>query len=174
LSRDAPTAMAIQASANLDPIASVICQVVALLEQSDSSATRSWCDSVFTHACRQIECFIDPEVSVAAAEVASQRGYDLSKQRWGFQDHHLVDGERKKLFHWEHVLPVAELKRRTISLGQARSTQSVSSLLAQSDIAWILKTENDVLDKGIFRHQRPGDPWDAYRALGIRIRGKPW
>ena len=111
---------------------------------------------------------------MAAAELASQRGYDLSNQRWGFQDYNLVEGERKKLFHWEHVLPVAELKRRISKLGNGRNAHLVSELLVMSDIAWVLKTENDELDTAGFRHRRPGDPWEAYRKVGIRIVGKPW
>jgi hypothetical protein len=167
--------MALLPNAPLVQVAEILVEVLHLSESTTSPEMRAWCNSVFAHACRQLECFVVPEVSVLADEKSRQlRCGDLAEKRWGFQACETVDGEAVKLFHWEHVLPVAELRRRINRLGPARTVQAVAKELRAADIAWVLKSENDKLDRAGFRHERDGDPWEAYRLLGIRMRGQQW
>lgn len=160
---------------SLESVAEIILKLVELEESVGSSPElKAWCESVLTIACRRVECFIDPEVSTLAQEKANSLNHgDLKNQRWGFQYHELVNGKKAKIYHWEHVLTVAEMKKRIRDNTLPRTKERVIEILKLADIAWILKSENKELDKK-HKSERRLNPWDAYSGVGIKVIDKPW
>ncbi len=156
------------------PIPKVAAVVLALLEFLDTCERQSdlgrWANSVLSHALRQLECFVEPEVSVAAAEIANQLGHgDLRSKRYGFQD---TNEDNDPIFHWEHVRPVSDMKSRLLAMSRPRSLESIEQVLRTTDVAWVLKEEDRKLTEQKYRTQRPEDAWVAYEACGIRIVGR--
>ena len=165
--------MSFKAESPIDDVAAVI---QALLDISDGAQPKSdlkkWCKAVLPFALRQLECFVKPEVSVEANSKAVSLGHTALNEKWyGFQE---VGNEKKPLFHWEHVLPVSDLKRRLVELQKPRQIKSIKEELMKADIAWILKSEDKTLNERKLRNKRRKDPWDAYRECGIKIVGKSW
>lgn len=155
-------------------ITSVVEVVSKLLEILDAHEGKSelalWANATLTHGLRQLECFVAPEVSVAAAQMADQLGHgDLRAKWYGFQD---TDEDKAPIFHWEHVRPVSDMKARLLAISTPRSPEAIEQVLRTADVAWILKEEDRKLTAQKYRTTRPDDPWQAYKACGIRIVGK--
>lgn len=165
--------MSFKHEAPIPAVAKIILSLLELDEAAEvNSPTKDWCKAVLPFALRQMECFVKPEVSDAAHAAALASGCPNLQSKWyGFQE---VDSEKRPLFHWEHVLPVSDLAARLRALPSPRSVESVEALLRKTDIAWILKTEDNSLDMQKFRTRRPENPWNAYITCGIRVVGKPW
>lgn len=161
--------MAIREPKDLSASVDVIFGLIKVHRSTANPDTRAWANSVLDHACRQLECFVVPEVSVRAAEEAAAQGLpDIRGFTWSDQVNRMRDVGRE-VFHWEHVLPVAEMKRRLLDPKECCTAQDVEKIIASVDIAWILKTEDAMLTANGFLHRRPDDPWDAYAKSGIEI-----
>ena len=89
---------------------------------------------------------------------------DLRRFHWDHQVRRMRDPDRS-IFHWEHFLPVSVLRRRLLSLADP-STQSIAPILADADIAWILKQEDLELTRLGYSSDRD-DPTAAYSAANI-------
>ena len=143
---------------------------LALLAGHHSSASgsaKTWFTSLINHACRELEDFIEPKVSVKAFEVARSMNLgDLRDFHWDSQVRRMNDPDRS-IFHWEHFVPVSVLRRRLLGLVDPTAS-SVTSILAAADIAWILKAEDVELSRLGYRSQRE-TPLDAYLAAGIEF-----
>jgi hypothetical protein len=163
--------VAIKHNADLRPIAEIILPMVLRLKSNPDSDLRSWCLSVLDIACRHIEEFVIPEVSIRAHREAEALGLgDLSTYRWTDQTDHMGDKGRR-VFHWEHVLPVSEMKRRLLAISEPDINEIVY-ILKSADVAWILKEEDADLTRLKLSQRRDGNPWDAYRKAGIEMRNK--
>lgn len=166
--------VALKQHIRLDPIVDVIAGLVTLLNGSKQEVPAEvtlWCDQMLEYACRKMEIFVDPEVSVEAKAEATRRGVkgeSLRTVSYKDQPTRLKDKGRE-VFHWEHVMPVSQMKKRLLD-GQTPCTSThVLSVIRQIDIAWILKSENVLLHKKGYRSERPADPWDAYRESNIKM-----
>jgi hypothetical protein len=103
------------------------------------------------------------EVSVAAQRLADLRGIDLQLQSFHTQDRF---DKGHALFHYEHVNPVSELRRRCL---QDLRTDSILEVLNRGvRVAWITKEEDRELTRLGFRSYRQ-DPEEAYRLAGIEL-----
>ena len=161
--------LSLKQTADLTAPVQLIHELVSVLRTSTNTDLKTWANSVLDHACRQMECFASPEVSIRAAEEATAQGLpDLRTFTWKDQVGRMGDIGRE-VFHWEHVLPVAELKRRLLD-SDTRSLEDVRKILASVDIAWILKSEDACLTSNGFSHRRPGNPWEAYSKAGVAIQ----
>jgi hypothetical protein len=104
-----------------------------------------------------LERFVRPGVSLAAAETGRKMGLtDLSQFAWRHQTTKMKD-KKRKVFHFEHVVQVADLTDNILALPKP-TKGGIAALLKSSQVAWILKAENDELPKG----KRP-DPVKAYK-----------
>ena len=57
-------------------------------------------------------------------------------------------------------------KRQDLSIPEI---EEIKRILSIADIAWILKSEDRVLNKKGYKSKRPENPWDAYTDCGIEI-----
>lgn len=129
-------------------------------DATNNDETRIWLSSLIGHACRELEDFIEPMVSIRAKERAHQMGLDdLRGFHWDHQVRKMKDPDRS-IFHWEHFVPVSVLRRRLVALPEP-TAESIMSVLARAEIAWILKEENAKLTQLGFGSERE-DPIAAY------------
>lgn len=134
---------------------------------AQKEATRKWACKAMYDACRQLEHFVVPEVSVAAQRVADVRGAGpLHQYRWKDQTRRPLNDKAREIFHFEHVLPVSVLRDRLL---KATTLEDVERLVGYADVAWILKEEDRELRRRRFRSNRPENPWDAYRLCNIEM-----
>lgn len=101
------------------------------------------------------------EISRAAWERAQSLGVDLRTQtwhrQWGFDP-------KRATFLIEHVTPNRVMREAAV---EADSVDAIVEIIRRHyRVAWILKSENDELNRLGFRTKRP-DPDDAYRQAGI-------
>ena len=144
--------------------------LLTLIEGHNKQASakhKAYYKSLLFTACRELEKFITPTASLGAQALASELGIgDIRKYKWNEQAKKMKDPQRKK-FQWEHVYPVSLLTKRLLELSPA-TKEAISLEVAKTDIAWILKSENDRLNKGSFKSDRPNNPIDAYSISGIK------
>jgi hypothetical protein len=102
-------------------------------------------------------------VSKAAQQEADRLGVNISGKTW--HDQPTFDPGRKK-FHLEHVYAVSAIQKEC---ERAQTEEAILSVLkTRLRIAWILKREDEKLNRLHFRSVRP-DPDAAYRAAGIEL-----
>lgn len=160
--------MVLRANTDLTVPAAVLLEIVNVVRAHESDELRRWALHTLDHACRQLECFVRPEVSVGAAAAAAKLGLnDLTHYTWHDQVSRMGDPGRQ-IFHWEHVLPVAEVKRRLLD-PSIQTVEQVLAIIKFVDIAWILKDEDLALTAKGFSHRRPDNPWDAYSSANIAM-----
>lgn len=92
----------------------------------------------------------------------------IERFRWADQPRRMKDPGRK-IFHWEHTLPVSDLKAELLAL-QAPDVPAVLAVLTKSEVAWILKTENERLNAAKLRTRRRNGGLAAYEQVGIALR----
>jgi hypothetical protein len=121
--------------------------------------------------CRNMEDVAPRNVSVKAAHRGRSLGID-DLRRLHFDDGcRIPGGRRSSSLHWEHWLPVAEMRRELMSLSDP-TPAACRAVLSKARLCWILKEEDDRLSELGFRSRRP-DPDAAYRAAGIEL-AYPW
>jgi hypothetical protein len=103
-----------------------------------------------------------PAVSRRAATAAEAIGVDLCRQSWATQ---LRFDPGRRMFHLEHVVPVSAIRAAVLECGDAAE---IVRTLAGLRLAWILKEENQELERRGFRSRRP-DPDAAYAEAGIEL-----
>lgn len=64
---------------------------------------------------------------------------------------------------------VSDLVDRLLKLGSEPNFDSVKSIIEKVDIAWILKSEDEVLNHNGFKNKRPDNPLEAYEQCGIKL-----
>lgn len=160
--------MAIKNEEQLKPIAEILLPILQALRGNPTNEMRAWAIAVLDLACRQVEIFIEPEVSERAQEEATHLGLGCLRQYcWSDQPSKMGDVGRK-IFHWEHMLPVAEMKRQLIALNPP-TTEAIHSILTQANVAWILKEEDQTLTRLNLAHRRPDGPLVAYEKANIKL-----
>jgi len=134
---------------------------------SDDRAARNGLNALIMTLCRNMEDVVPRNVSVKAAARGRELGVrDLRKFHF---DHggKIPGGRKKSLLHWEHWMPVAEMKRELLELVNP-TPEECRKVLSKSRICWIMKDENDELDRRGFKSVRP-DPEGAYKIAGIEF-----
>jgi hypothetical protein len=112
---------------------------------------------------RKATDLLTPAVSKAAHGRASRLGIDLCTQGWHGQPK--FDAGRK-VFHFEHCVTVAELRRLCMEQRSVRDVLRVLSTKPRT--VWVLKEEDRRLTAQGHKSNRP-DPLAAYRKAGIAL-----
>ena len=107
--------------------------------------------------------FIEPEVSEAALAEAEHLRVDLRAKNWHHQPSFDVG---RKVFHFEHVVPVSAIRKAC--LDQSSEIAVLAVLKSRLRVGWILKSEDAELTRLGHRSNRP-DPEAAYCNAGIRL-----
>lgn len=116
-------------------------------------------ETVLDRMARDLENFIRPRASVAALKKAEAMGFpDIRQFHWTQQRGRMCDRDRE-IFHWEHVVPCANIVRDVLSKD---TVEGITQVLLSAEVAWILKEEDDRLT-----HRNRGDPRADYERAGI-------
>lgn len=99
--------------------------------------------------------------SKAALEKAEKLKVNLREIDWHNQRKEGKDPDRK-IFHYEHCNPISMLTDAVLT-----TDKSVASILNDNIVCWILKSENEKLDKNHYRSNRDGGWKKCYAACGI-------
>lgn len=99
-------------------------------------------------------------VSKKALEKAKSLNINLAEINWHTQSK--VDKGRK-IFHYEHCNPIKQLR-----LAVLYSNEKIEKILDKDITCWILKSENDILNKK-YKDNRPGGWKKCYKECGIEI-----
>lgn len=86
---------------------------------------------------------------------------DVSLKTLQWKDQPSFD-EGRKIFHYEHCTPIKSLVDEALY-----TDNDVDNILAKSVVCWILKTENEELDKKGYRTKRDGGWKKCYNDCGI-------
>lgn len=139
--------------------------ILRAYQAAERDDVRVWLSSLLGHACRELEDFIEPRISVAAqAKASAMELGDLRRFHWDDQVGKMNDRGRK-IFHWEHFVPVSLLKRRLMELSDP-TVDAILPILSVAEIAWVLKDEDEKLRRLGFGSDRD-DPAAAYAAAEI-------
>lgn len=148
--------------------------LLAAKRKATSPAAKAWGHRILNWSCRHLEDFIAPEVSVAAYQRAMADGCgDPRDIKWGAQKVKLKDPERK-IYMYEHALTVSEMIRRLEALGENPADEKVLAIIKQMELVWILRSEDDALNKLGWKSRRPPNPMDAYVEAKIEIQPPRW
>lgn len=155
-----------------DAVATISAAMLPLLEvlsNQPNSPLRKWAISCVAHACRHLEYLIVPLVSQAAFDKASAMGLlPLEKYAWADQPTRMKDPGRK-IFHFEHLVPVSDLVTQLIDLKPPTSV-AIACVLRKANVAWILKSEDERLNRAGLRSRRKAGGFSAYRQVSIKLR----
>jgi hypothetical protein len=111
-------------------------------------------------------------VSRAAHAEAKRRSLgDLRRYLWEHQPTLMGDIGRK-VFAYDHYVPVAELRRQLEDL-EKPSERQIRGILSQASVVWVRRGENAELDRLGYRSRRP-DPAAAYEAARIILVHREW
>jgi hypothetical protein len=75
----------------------------------------------------------------------------------------------RAIFHFEHMVPVKAIRSACLN---CKSVDEVLGVLGRARVVWILKSENDELDRLGLRSDR-SDPVAAYDQAGIVVVESP-
>ncbi len=156
-------------STSVDLVTNTLAELVTLYHSTNDETEQKWVKHLIQLGCRKLEDFITPRVSIKAKETADKMGVgDLSQYGWSEQKSKMNDPDRS-VFHFEHVVTVSDLVERLLKLGSNPSFDSVKSVIGKADVAWILKSEDEVLNQNGFKSKRPDNPLEAYEQCGIEL-----
>jgi hypothetical protein len=151
------------------PILRSLAELYQKADREGREELKVWADYALHWACRRLEVFL-PAARVskaAAAQAVRLKIGDIAGCDWYDQKSAMRDPKRK-IFHYEHVYPVSQLRHDLEKLDPV-TDEAVRHLIERVDIAWILKEECARLDKAKYRSERPEDPWQAFRDVGIEM-----
>jgi hypothetical protein len=113
---------------------------------SEHKDLQSWADKMLDAACRHIEYFVEPEVSVEAAARWKANGGtgDLRAQR----NRKTSGWKRGAGLHFEHAVPVLQLRDDLIALGAHPTASSVRVILETAEVAWITTEQKKDIPEG--------------------------
>lgn len=99
-------------------------------------------------------------VSKAALVRAKELNINLKQLTW----HNQTDVDpKRKIFHLEHCHPISELSERIIK------GEPFDVVRKDNFTAWILKSEDNKLNKNGFRNKRPGGWKQCYKKCDIKV-----
>lgn len=161
--------MGFRENVSIELVSKTLVELVNSYHSINDETEQKWIKHLIQLGCRKLENFIVPRVSVKAQKMAEQLGVgDLSQYGWSEQKSKMNDPDRS-IFHFEHVVTVSDLVERLISLGSNSSFDSVKSVVEKADVAWILKSEDEILNQNGFKNKRPENPLEAYEQCGIEL-----
>jgi hypothetical protein len=148
----------------------LIDHVVELLRMRAGAQDRepllfAWADKMLDTACRHIEHFVEPEVSVEAAARWKANGGkgDLRAQRYRKPS----AWKRGAGLHYEHAVPVPRLRDELVALGANATAASVRVVLETAEIIWMTAEQKKAFAKDIPR----GDDWrTVYGDIALTAR----
>lgn len=112
---------------------------------------------------RKFTDLVTAKRSVAADNKFKEMNIEFSDFRWQSQPKF---DKGRTIFHLEHYVPVLTIRNECLS---AKTVEAICSILRERPkLVWILKAENERLDKLGFRTNRL-DPAEAYHAAGIDV-----
>ncbi len=154
------------------PILRALVELHQKANRENREELKVWSDYALHWSCRRLEAFLtEVKASKAAkAKAAKMKIGDIGHYSWDDQTKKkkMRDAGRK-IFHYEHVYPVSQLRYALLALDSPTDEQ-VFALVKKMDVAWILKEECELLDKNGYRSERPDeDLWRPFRELGIEI-----
>ena len=132
------------------------------LNSHAGSAERRWAEHMLGEACRHIEHFCTPLVSIAADQEWRARGGQGSLATEGYRKPSRWSAGRN--LHFEHAVPVADLKKLLLNLKSepdGPTAADVRRILQMSEIVWITRSEEEQL-----RRTLRGQPKQAGRLRG--------
>ena len=143
-------------------------ELILEYRESNNKNKKKWVVETLKIAIRQLELFLIPKVSVEANRIAQENGINnLKDMRWKDQEKKMKDKDRK-IFHFEHVFPVAQMKDELLNL-QVLNIENIKQIIDRMEIAWILKEENKKLDKKGYSFKRGDNIWECYKKVGIEM-----
>lgn len=161
--------MGYRESVSIELVVKTVTDLVNSYHSTNDETEQEWIKHLIQQGCRKLEDFITPRVSVKAQELADQMSVeDLSQYGWSDQKSKMKDPDRS-LFHFEHILTVSDLVDRLLNLDDQPRHDSIKSIIEKADVAWILKSEDEVLNQNGFKNKRPENPLDAYEICGIEL-----
>jgi predicted transcriptional regulator len=153
---------------HLPSIAATIKQLLSDFDGA-TAAYQSYQKNNLKMMCRWLEKFITPRISKAAAIRANELGIGFETLRdtnW-FQQKTVLKDPKRDIFHLEHIVPVKKLAKEILD-ARKEPIEKIVEILLSSEIAWILKCEDDELTKRKFRSTR-NNPMECYRICGIEL-----
>ena len=153
------------------PILRALVALCQKAERENREELGIWADYALHWSCRRLEAFSRRvKVSKAAkARAVKMKIGDISRYKWDDQTTRRMKDAKRKIFHYEHVYPVSQLREDLKKLDPL-TDEAVLALMHKADIAWILKEECARLDKSGYRSERPlDDLWKPFRELGIEM-----
>ena len=161
--------MAYRENVSIDLVSKTLTELVETYHYTTDETEQRWVKQLIQLGCRKLEDFITPQVSAKAQKVADQKEIgELSQFGWLDQKTKMNDLDRST-FHFEHILTVSDLVDILLKLGSEPSVDDVKSIIEKADIAWILKSEDQVLNEKGYKNKRPENPLDAYEICGIEL-----
>lgn len=161
--------MSYRENVSIELVASTLTNLVSFYHSTTDETEQQWVKHLIQLGCRKLEDFIVPHVSVKAKEIADQMELgSLSQYGWSDQKTKMLDSDRS-IFHFEHILTISELVGRLLKLGGELNISDVKAVIEKADVAWILKSEDHVLNLKGYKNKRPENPLDAYEVCGIEL-----
>jgi hypothetical protein len=119
---------------------------------------------------RSLEFISDIDVSEKAQNKADELGIgNLNQYVWKDQTKKgKMNDIGRKIFHWEHFYPVQQIINELSTLKEL-SDENIYRIIRKTKICWILKEENEVLNK-IAKSNRP-NPEHSYHLANIKLLG---
>jgi hypothetical protein len=142
--------------------------IKAVLQIYKNDQDKKYIKNILALTVRMLENISPIKVSKKAQKLANERGLG-PLQQFNWQKQNKVNGMKdfkRKIFHWEHYYPVEQIIQELLSINKINN-DSIYSVIKKVEIVWILKEENQKLDK-MFRSKRP-NPSLAYKKAGIKI-----
>ena len=121
---------------------------------------------IIVRTLRMVESILPMDVSKGAQEVADSMGIgSLYQYGWLEQNKkNVMKDFHRSIFHWEHYIPIQQQLNDLLEFKEI-DDNAIYQVINRGKICWILKKENDALDK-IARSIRP-NPEEAYLQVGI-------
>jgi hypothetical protein len=102
------------------------------------------------------------KASPLAITEAARLGIPTLKNFWWEQQ--TKYDKARKVLHWEHVVPVGDIRDALIQL-RPPTLEEVKALLMTYEIAWIGKEEDRLL-----KRSKRANPHEEYRRVGIHLQ----
>jgi hypothetical protein len=125
---------------------------------------------IIVRTLRMVEAVIPLDVSVEAQKKADLMGIG-SLYQYNWQKQNKKNGMKdfkRSIFHWEHFYPIQQQLNDLLELDDINDT-TIFNINNKGKICWILKEENEVLDR-LAKSKRP-NPDETYRTAGINLLG---
>jgi len=106
-------------------------------------------------------------VSVAVMQECEKRGINPFELLWPKRNIIGKDENGKSLLLWEHTTPIGELFDQFIKCKSGDEIENVMS--SYSGVCWIMRHEDNALNKSKYRSKRPGGWKSCYESCGIEV-----